>query len=93
MLCVGGGASGSDVGARYNFIPISSKCWSRLSAHQLGVSSIGGRSGPPSDLLYCVCWYLCGLISISAAMLAASFDCSWALWAIASFDVVMVFER
>ena len=33
---------------------------------------------------------LCGLICIHAAILAASVDCTCALWIIANFDVVMM---
>ena len=90
MLCVVGGASDNGVGARSISFPSSSKCCSKLSAQQLGLSSIGGRSGLPCDLLQCACSCLCGLISIPAAMFAASFDRSCALWTIASFAVVMM---
>ena len=55
-----------------------------LSAQQFGVSFMGEVNGPPWNLLQCACWCLFGVISITAAILTASVDCSWALWMIAS---------
>ena len=54
------------------------------------MSSIGGINGPPRNLFKCGCWCLFGLISIPAAIFAASVDCSWALLIIASFDLVIM---
>ena len=47
-------------------------------------------SGPPCSLLQCGCWCLYGLISIPAAMLAASLDWSSALCIIVILDDVMM---
>ena len=81
MLCAIGGSADSGVGFKAISMPSSSSCCSRLSVLV---------SGPPWNLLQYGCWCLCGLISIPAAILAASVDCSWALWIIASFDVVVM---
>ena len=47
MLCVVGGSVDSGVGVKVISMPNSSRCCSRLSAQQFGVSSIGEVNGPP----------------------------------------------
>ena len=42
------------------------------------------------EVLQCGCWCRCAIISIPAAMLAASLDWSWALCIIPIFDDVMM---
>ena len=90
MLCVVGGSIDSGVGVRAIYMLSSSSCSCRLSAQQLGVSSMGEVEGLPWNLLLCGCLCLCGLISIPAAILVASVDCSWALWITANCGVVMM---
>ena len=83
-LCVVGGSVDSGDGVRAISMPSSSRCCSRHSAQPFGVSSIEEISGPPLNLLQCDFWCFCGTISIPVVILAASFDCRWVLWMIAS---------
>ena len=74
MLCVIGGVSDSGVGVSEIFIPVSSRCRSRLRSQQFGVSAVGRCSGPPWNRPHCGCGCLCGLISSPAAIFAVSSD-------------------
>ena len=51
MLCAFGGFADSGVGVKVISMPSSSRCCSRLSAQQFGVSSIGEVKGSPLNLL------------------------------------------